>query len=146
MGVPVLDPSTEGVSLMELTKLSAMMAGAVSGAVVAWISRRNILLALCAFFLGIMGGLSIGTGMGNLFYVSFGGVESIVKASCCSTLPAVGAGVAGALPTAFLTSIFIGFLALRHLHPRPPRVRTALTGFIAGTLMGTLTAVIWTVV
>lgn len=146
MGVPVLDPSIEGVSLMELTVMSAMMAGAVAGAVVAWISRRNVLLALCAFFLGIMGGLSLGTGTGNLFYVSSDGVESIVKAQCCSLLPAFGAGVAGALPSAFLISIFIGTLSLRHLHPRPPRVRTALTGFIGGTIMGVLTAVLWTIV
>lgn len=146
MGIPVLDPSAEGVPLMELTKLSAMMAGAVSGAVVAWISRRNVLLALCAFFLGIMGGLSLGTGMGRLFYMSHDGAESIVRAGCCSIFPAAGAGMAGALPTAFLISIFVGFLALRHLHPRPPRVRTALTGFIAGTAMGISAAVLWTVV
>jgi hypothetical protein len=146
MAIPVLDPSSEGVSLLELAKLSAMMAGAVSGALVAWLSRRNILLALCAFLLGMMGGITIGTGIGNLFYVTHEGVESIVKADFGSILYAFGAGVAGALPTAFLISILIGCLALRHLKPRPPRVRTALKGFIAGTVMGALSAVVWTLV
>jgi hypothetical protein len=146
MAVPILDPSSEGVQLLELTKLAAMMAGAVSGALVAWLSRRNILLALYAFLLGIMGGLTMGTGMGNLFFVAHDGVEAIVKVGCCSVLPGLGAGLAGALPTAFLISILVGFLALRHLKPRPPRVRTVLQGFVAGVVMGTLTAVILAVV
>ena len=142
MGVPVLDPSAEGVSLMDLAKLSAMMAGAVSSALVAWVARRNVLLALCAFLLGIMGGMSIGTGMGNLFYVTHEGAETFVKAGYSTVLPVLRAGLAGALPTAFIMSILIGFLSLRHLKPRPPRVRTALKGFLAGTLAGTLTAVV----
>jgi hypothetical protein len=146
MAIPVLDPSYEGLPLVELTKLAAMMAGAVSGALVAWFSRRNVLLTLCAFLLGIMGGLSMGTGMGTLFYVTHDGAETIVRAGCCSVLPALGAGLAGAIPTAFLISILIGFLALRHLKPRPPRVRTVLNGFMAGAVTGTLTAVLWTVV
>ncbi|MEI7880449.1 MAG: hypothetical protein WCI95_06200 [bacterium] len=145
MGIQVLDPSMAGVQLMELTKLAAMMAGAVSGALVAWLARRNVLLALWAFLLGIMGGMTIGTGAGNLFFVTTDGAETIVKAGCCSVLPALGAGLAGALPSAFLISVFIGILALRHLHPRPPRVRTALKGLIAGVVMGTLTAVLWVV-
>jgi len=146
MGIPVLDPSTAGVSLMELTKLSAMMAGAVSGALVAWLARRNVLLSLCAFFLGTMGGMSIGTGMGHLFYVTHDGAESIIRAGFSSVVSALGAGAAGAMPTAFLISILIGILALRHLHPRPPRIPTALKGFIAGTVMGILTAVGWVVI
>lgn len=146
MGIPVLDPSEAGIPLSELAKLSAMMAGAVAGALVAWLSRRNVLLTLCAFLLGMIGGMSIGTGMGNLFYVSHEGVESIVRAGSGSVLPAFEAGVAGALPTAFVISILIGLLALRHLKPRPPRVLTALKGFFAGTLMGTVAAVVWTLV
>jgi hypothetical protein len=146
MAIPVLDPSKEGLPLLELTHLAAMMAGAVSGALVAWFSRRNVLLTLCAFLLGIMGGLSIGTGMGNLCYVTRDGAESIVRAGCCSLLPALGAGLAGAIPTAFVISILIGFLSLRHLHPRPPRVSTALKGFLIGSATGTLAAVLWTVV
>lgn len=146
MGMPVLDPSAEGVQLMELTRLSAMMAGAVSGALVAWLSRRNVLLTLSAFFLGIMGGLTLGTGMGNLCFVSHEGVETIVKAGCCSILWILGSGLAGSIPTAFMVSVIIGFLMLRHLKPRPPRVRTVLKGFIAGILMGTLSAMIWALV
>jgi len=146
MSVPVLDPSAEGVSLMELVKLSAMMAGAVSGAIVAWIARRNALLVLYAFLLGMMGGILLGTGMGNLLYVTHEGAESFVKAAVSSLIPVLGAGAAGALPTAFVMSIIVGFILLRHLHPRPPRVRTALKGFFVGAVMGTLTAVIWTVI
>lgn len=146
MAMPVLDPSNEGLPLVGLTHLAAMMAGAVSGALVAWFSRRSVLLALCAFLLGIMGGLSIGTGMGSLCFVSHDGGESIVRAGCCSLLPALGAGLAGAIPTAFIISILIGFLSLRHLHPRPPRVYTVLKGFLIGAATGTLTAVLWMVV
>ena len=123
-----------------------MLAGAVSGALIARLSRRNVLLTLCAFLLGIMGGLITGTGMGNLCYVSREGVESIVRVGCCSIWPALGAGVAGAVPTAFVISLLIGFLWLRHLRPRPPRVPTVFKGFIAGVVAGTLTAVIWAVV
>ncbi len=146
MGIPVLDSSAAGVSLLELTKLSAMMAGAVSGALVSWLARRNVLLTLCSFFLGMMGGIICGTGMGHLIYVSQEGVESIVNVGCCSILDGLGGGAAGAIPASFVISILIGILSLRHLHPRPPRVLTALKGFIAGSVMGTLSAVIWVVV
>ena len=145
MGVPILDPSAEAVSLLELAKLSAAMAGAVAGALVAWLSRRNVLLTFYSFLLGIMGGLSIGTGMGNLFFVTREGAETIVRAACCSVFPAVGAGLAGAIPSAALISLLIGFLALRHLKPRPPRVRTVLEGAIAGAVTGTLASLLWTV-
>ncbi len=146
MGIQVLDPSTAGVQLMELTKLSAMISGAVSGALVAWLARRNVLLALCSFLLGIMGGMSIGTGMGNLFYVTHDGAEAIVNAGCCSILPAVGAGVAGALPTALVIFFLIGVLSLRHLKPRPPRVQTVFRGFIAGAVVGILMALVWVII
>lgn len=146
MGVPVLDPSSQGISLMVLTKLSAMLAGAVSGAFVAWLSRRNVLLTLCAFLLGIMGGMITGTGLGNLFYVASDGVESIVRVGFCSICSALGASMAGAIPTAFVISIFIGFLWLRHLKPRPPRIKTVLKGFAAGAVVGTLATAVWAVV
>ncbi|MEI6563604.1 MAG: hypothetical protein WCO42_04765 [bacterium] len=146
MALPILDPSAQGVSLMELTKLSAMMAGAVAGAVVGWLSRRHIMFSIYAFLLGIMGGMLVGTGMGNLIYVSRDGAESMVRVGCCSIFPALGGGVAGSLPTAFLVAIVVGIMALRHLKPRPPRVRTVFTGFVAGVVMGTLTAVVVAVI
>ena len=142
MALSVLDPSTQGVPLVELTKLSAMMAGAVAGAVVGWLSRRHVLFSIYGFLIGIMGGMLSGTGMGNLFYVSRDGAESIVKAGCCSILPILGGGLVGSLPTAFLIAVIIGFMALRHLKNRPPRVRTVAIGFGAGAAIGTLLAVV----
>ncbi len=146
MAIPVLDPSEAGVSLPELAGLAAMMAGAVSGALVSWISRHSVLLSLCSFLLGIMGGMSIGTGMGNLLYVSPDGVESLVNVGHGSVFSVLWAGLAGAIPTAIVMSLLIGFLALRHLKPRPPRVRTVLDGALAGAAMGTLAAVVWTLI
>ena len=146
MALPVLDPSVESVSLLELTRLAAMIAGAVAGATVGWLSKRNILLSLCAFMLGIMGGMSIGTGMGHLFYMSPDGAESIVKAGFHSLLSVVPAALAGAIPTAFLMALVIAFLALRHMRPRPSPKRTAWTGFFMGVIAGVLGAVVMTIV
>lgn len=143
--VQPLDPSVESVSLLELTRLSALVAGAVAGAVVGWISKRNIFLSLYAFMLGIMGGLSIGTGMGHLFYMSADDVEARVSSGFHSILTALPAGLAGAVPTAFLMALIVAVLSLRHVKNRPPPKRTAWTGFFFGVAAGILTTVVMTV-
>ena len=146
MAQPVLDPSVAGVSLLEVTRLSAMIAGAVAGAAVGWLSKRNILLALCAFMLGSMGGMSIGTGMGRLFYVTSDGAEVMVTAGFHSIVKVIPAALAGAIPTAFLMALVIAFLSLRHMKNRPPPKRTAWTGFFIGVAAGVLGAVVMTIV
>ena len=146
MAQPILDSSIAGVSLLEVTRLSAMIAGAVAGAAVGWLSKRNILLALCAFMLGSMGGMSIGTGMGHLFFLTPDGSEMIVSAGYHSLLRVIPAALAGAIPTAFLMALVIAFLSLRHMHPRPSPKRTAWTGFFVGVILGVLGAVVMTIV
>jgi len=133
--------------MVELTILSAMMAGAVSGAVTGWIARRNALLAMAAFLIGILGGMLIGTGMGSLCYgLPDGSDLPPIKSGCCALASSGLAGLAGSFPTAFLVSGLIALLTLRHLHPRPPRIKTALTGFGMGVMTGVLTALMMAVV
>ena len=139
----MVDPSTRGIPLAQLTIISAMMAGGVAGAVTGWIARRNYLLTMCTFMIGIMGGMLTGTGTGRLFYVHRDGAEMApIKAGIGALLQSALAGCAGAVPAAFVVAIAIGILTLRHLHPRPPRVRTALTGFLLGSVTGVLTALV----
>lgn len=143
----MVDPSSRGVSLVELTILASMMAGAVSGAVTGWIARRNPLLAVAAFLIGIIGGMLIGTGMGNLCYGQPDGYDlPPIKSGCCALWSCGLAGLAGSIPTAFMTAVVIAFMTLRHLHPRPPRVKTALMGFGMGVITGVLTALMMAVV
>lgn len=131
---------------MELTILAGMMSGAITGAVTGWIARRNPLLSIGGFLIGIMGGMLTGTGMARLVYSQADGVDvPPIKAGCCALLSCGTAGLTGAVPTALLVSILIAFLTLRHLHPRPPRVKTALTGFAMGVVTGVLTALIMAV-
>ena len=143
----MVDPSARGVSLAELTILSAMMGGAISGAITAWIARRNPLLAIAAFLIGILGGMLIGTGMGGMCYgQADGSIEPPIRSGCCALLSCGLAGAAGAIPTSLVTSSFIALLTLRHMHPRPPRVKTALTGFGMGVITGILTGLMMAVV
>ncbi len=143
----MVDPSTRGVSLVELTILSAMMAGAVSGAVTGWIARRNPLLCIVAFLIGIFGGMLMGTGMGHLFYGQVDGYDLPPIKSGCSALICSGlAGLAGSFPTALFVTAIIAFMTLRHLHPRPHRGKTVLTGLSMGVITGVLTALMMAVV
>lgn len=133
--------------MAELTILSSMMAGAVAGSVTGWLARRNVLLSLCTFLIGIIGGMLIGTGMGHLFYGQADGYDlPPIKAGCSALCSSSLSGLAGAIPTAFMIAVLVGFLTLRHFHPRPPRVRTVTTGFIAGVVAGVLMAAIVAVV
>jgi hypothetical protein len=138
----VLDPGYEGIVLAQLALLAAMMAGAVAGAVAGWLCKRNVGLTLCTFMMGIMGGLLIGTGMSRWLYVTAEGTETLVKAGVCSLCSASLAGLAGSVPTALLIASLVIFLTLRHVKPRPPRVKTGLQAAAAGILAGTLTAVV----
>lgn len=142
MAEAILDSSAQGVSLMELARLSAMLAGAVSATVVAWLARRNIVLAFCSFILGLLGGMSMGTGMGRLCFCYRDGAEYVVQTGWSAWLASGLAGLAGSIPSALVTSVVIGFLTMRHYKQRPPRVRTALTGFIAGVLAATASAIV----
>lgn len=146
MNFPVLNSGTEGLALAEVTRLAAMIAGAVAGALAGWFSKRNVLLALCAFMLGIIGGMWVGTGMGHLCYVRADGAECIVPAGPCALCAAALAGLAGALPTAFLIAGVITFLALRHVKQRPPPYRTAFRAFLWGSLAGVVSAAIMAVI
>jgi hypothetical protein len=143
----MVDPSSRGIQLMELTILASMLAGAVAGSVTGWLARRNILLSICTFMIGIMGGMLMGTGMGRLFYGAANGYDlPPIKAGCSALCSTSLAGLAGSIPTAFVIAVLVGFLTLRHLHPRPPRVRTCFIGFSAGVVMGVLAAMVITVV
>ena len=127
---------------MELARLSAMMAGAVSGAMVAWLARRNVALGFCSFILGILGGMSVGTGMGRLCFCHGDGTECVVQSGWSALLASGLAGLAGSIPSALVTSVIIGFLTMRHYKQRPPRVRTALMGFVYGVVAATLSAMV----
>jgi hypothetical protein len=146
MGDPVLNSGAEGLALAEVARLAAMIAGAVAGALAGWWSKRNALLALCAFMLGIIGGMWVGTGMGYLCYIRADGAECIVKAGPCALCAATLAGLAGAAPTALLIAGVITFLALRHVRQRPPPYRTALRAVLWGSLAGVLCAAILAVI
>lgn len=131
---------------MEVTVLAAMMAGAVAGSVTGWLARRNVLLSICTFMIGIIGGMLMGTGMGHLCYGQPDGYDlPPIKAGCGALCSTSLAGLAGSIPTALMITVLVGFLTLRHLHPRPPRIRTGLIGFTAGTLMGILAAMVMAV-
>lgn len=143
----MVDPTTRGISLMELTVLSSMMAGAVSGAVTSWIARRNFLLSIGAFLIGILGGMVIGTGVGYLCYGQPDGYNlPPIKSGCCALVSCGLSGLAGSVSSALLVTIVIAFLTLRHYHPRPPRVKTALMGFVMGVITGVLTALMMAIV
>jgi hypothetical protein len=143
----MVDPSARGIPLVDLTILASMLAGAVAGSVTGWLARRNVLLSICTFMIGIMGGMLMGTGMGRLIYGRADGYDlPPIKAGCSALCSTSVAGLAGSIPTAFVIAVLVGFLTLRHLHPRPPRVRTCLIGFTAGVLMGVLGAMVMTVV
>lgn len=137
-----LHSGTEGLSLMELTRLTSMAAGAVAGAAAGWFCKRNVGLSLIAFMMGIMGGMWIGTGMGRWLYVSADGTDCYVSSGIGCLFSALLASLAGSVPTAFLIAAVISFLALRHMHPRPPRMRTGLTAMFCGVAGGLLTGVL----
>lgn len=141
MALP-LHSGSEGISLMELTRLAAMAGGAVAGAAAGWFCKRNAIFALVAFMMGIMGGIWIGTGMGRLFYVSADGVDCYVNAGFSCLWRVLLASLAGSVPAAFVIAAVISFLALRHMHPRPPRLRTGLTAMFCGVAGGILTGVV----
>lgn len=133
-----LHAGTEGLSLVEVTLVTSMAAGAVAGAAAGWLCKRSVGLSLIAFMMGIMGGLSIGTGMGHLFYVTANGSDCYVSTSMVCLLPVILASLAGAIPAAFVISALITFLTLRHMHPRPPRMRTGLMAMFCGVIGGLL--------
>lgn len=132
---------TEGFSLMELTVVTAMAAGAVAGAAAGWLCKRNVGLSLIGFMMGIIGGLWIGTGMGRFFYTTADGTHCYITAGIGCLFRALLATLAGSIPTALVISTIITFLTLRHMHPRPPRVRTGLMAMFCGIVGGLLTAV-----
>ncbi len=136
-----LYPGSEGLSLMELTRLTAMAAGAVTGAAAGWLCKRSIGLSLIAFMIGIMGGLLIGTGMGRWLYVAENGIDCYITAGFGCLVSAALSALAGSIPTALVISAVITFLTLRHMHPRPPRIRTGLMAVWCGVIGGLLTAV-----
>jgi hypothetical protein len=139
----MVDPSARGVPLIEVTVLAAMMAGAVAGSVTGWLARRNVLLAICTFMIGMIGGMLMGTGMGRLLYGAADGYDlPPIKAGCDALCSTTLAGLGGSIPTALMITVLVGFLTLRHLHPRPPRLRTGLIGVTCGVLMGTLVAMV----
>lgn len=132
------------VELAALAKAAALVAGAVAGASAGWMSKRNLILAFCACLVGIIGGLWLGALAGRAF-VGLGD-NGMVKASVSSIGYAVAAGLAGALPTAFLVGGMITFLALRHVRQRPPPYRTGFKAFGYGLAAGVLAAVGWMLV
>lgn len=138
-----LHAGSEGLSLMELTRLTAMVAGAVAGAAAGWFCKRSVILSVVAFVIGIMGGLWLGTGVGRLFYVSADGVDCYINAGLGCLWKALAASLAGSVPAALVTAAIISFLALRHLHPRPPRLRTGLTAVFCGIAGGLLAGLIY---
>lgn len=140
MPLPLYSGS-EGLSLVELTRLTAMAAGAVTGAAAGWLCKRSAWYSLIAFMIGIMGGLLIGTGMGRLLYVAKNGMDCYITAGLGCLCSAALSALAGSIPTALVISVVITFLTLRHMHPRPPRVRTGLLAMFCGVVGGFLTAV-----
>ena len=126
------------IELAALAHAAAIVGGAVAGASAGWMSKRNPILALCSGMVGMIGGLWLGSLTGSLFY---GQESEMVSAGFCSLLAALGAGLVGALPAAFLVGGTITFLALRHVRQRPPPYRTGAKAFTFGLLAGILTVV-----
>jgi hypothetical protein len=139
---PVLDSRVQGFPLVQLTTLAAIAAGAVAGAVAGWLSKHNVGLSLCTFMIGIMGGLLLGTAMGEWLYVAADGSQSMVQTKLTSLSAAALAGLAGSFPTALVISSVVIFITLRHVKNRPPRIKTGLMAAVAGTLAGTGVAVV----
>jgi hypothetical protein len=133
-----LHAGTEGLSLVEVTLVTSMAAGAVAGAASGWLCKRSVGLSLIAFMMGIMGGLSIGTGMGHLLYVAANGTVCYVSISMGCLLQVILASLVGAIPSSLVISALITFLTLRHMHPRPPRIRTGLMAMFCGVIGGLL--------
>lgn len=128
------------VELAALAQAAGLIGGAVAGATAGWMSKRSPIVALCSGLVGIIGGLWIGTVMGRVFADAADG--GMITASARSLLPALAAGLAGALPTAFLVGGVITFLALRHVRQRPPPYRTGFKAFGYGLAAGVLTAIV----
>ncbi len=141
-----LHSGSEGISLMELTRLTAMAAGAVAGAGAGWFCKRNPIFALVAFMMGLIGGLWLGTGIGGWLYVTADGVDCYVNAGMGCLAKALAASLAGSVPSALVISAVISFLALRHMHPRPPRLRTGLIATFCGVAGGLLTGVVFALI
>ena len=133
------------VDIADLAVAAAMVGGAVAGATAGWMSKRNVILTLCAAMVGIIGGLWIGSLMGRLF-PDASQAGGMIKAGVSSLDMAFVAGLAGALPTAFLVGGMITFLALRHVRQRPPPYRTGFKAFGFGLAAGVLAAVGWLLV
>lgn len=129
------------VSTTNLVLVAAMVGGAVAGAAAGWMSKRNLILALCAGMVGIIGGLWLGALAGKLFpdATSVGGMLPACPGSICR---GVVAGLAGALPASFLVGGVITFLALRHVRQRPPPYATGFKAFGFGLAAGLLAALV----
>ena len=139
----MVDPGARGVSLVELVILAAMMAGAVTGAVVGWIARKNPLLSIGGFIIGILSGMLAGTGMAHLFYIQDDGIVlPPVKAGMTSLLSCSVAGMIGTVPAALLAALLVATLTMRHFHPRLTRFKITLTGIMMGVVTGILTALV----
>jgi len=89
-----------------------------------------------------MGGLWIGTGVGRFFYVTPDGADCYMNAGFACLGKALLASLSGAFPAALVISAVVSFLALRHMHPRPPRLRTGLTAMFCGVAGGLLAGVV----
>lgn len=126
------------VELAALAHAAAIVGGAVAGATAGWMSKRNPILAMCSGMVGMIGGLWIGSLTGGLIYGQEG---AMISSGLGSLMAALGAGLVGALPSAFLVGGTITFLALRHVRQRPPPYRTGAKAFVFGLLAGLLAAV-----
>ena len=135
-----LHTADRAIELAALAHAAAIVGGAVAGATAGWMSKRNPILAMCSGMVGMIGGLWIGYLTGDLFY----GQEKMISAGVGSLLAALGAGLVGALPAAFLVGGTITFLALRHVRQRPPPYRTGAKAFAFGLLAGILAVVAFT--
>lgn len=141
----MVDPAARGISLVEFVILTSMMTGAVTGAVIGWIARKNPFLSVGCFLIGIMSGMLAGTGMARLCYVQPDGVDiPPVKAGMASLGTCSLAGLAGTLPAALLAAVLVTALTMRHFHPRLTRFKIALTGVFMGIVTGLMTALVIT--
>ena len=131
----VLPTDTSCVELASLSWSAAMIAGAVAAAAASWMAKRNGVATVCFFLIGVLGGLSIGTGMGRILYVT-GDVSAHIATGDASLRNAAVAGFAGAAPTAFIMAAVTTFMLLRHVHPRPSPQRVGWLACAYGTAAG----------
>lgn len=97
-------PGDRVVELAALTSSTALATGAVSGAWVTWMIRREWPASIGAFFAGAALGYLTARIVGRALYRTADGNTTIVSVGSASLAATIPAGLAGGIPTALLVA------------------------------------------